>query len=96
VADCTDAPVACARARPRCDGLRRRPDGFDSQGRRLLAVDIADRARNQCIERKDGRTETVIDLPPGDPVATPTPMAPDGRQATAVAGKPLPFQVNGR
>jgi hypothetical protein len=59
-----------------------------------FAVDIAGRARNQRIELKDGRTETVIDLPPGDYVATPMLMAPDGKQL--LAGTPLPFQVNGR
>jgi hypothetical protein len=59
-----------------------------------FALDIAGRARNQRIEMKDGRTETVVDLPPGDYVATPLLMAPDGKQL--LAGTTLPFQVNGR
>jgi len=59
-----------------------------------FAVDVAGRARSQRIELKDGRTEALVDLPPGDYVATPLLMAPDGK--LLLTGSALPFQVNGR
>jgi len=59
-----------------------------------LAVDITGRGRAQRLELKDGRTETQVELPPGEYAATPVLLAPDGRPL--LAGNALPFQVNGR
>jgi Domain of unknown function (DUF4399) len=71
------------------------PAGSSAKDVGWFAVDVAGRARNQRIELKDGRTEALVDLPPGDYTATPVLMAPDGK-STLLAGTPLPFQVNGR
>jgi hypothetical protein len=76
-------------------GLGVAPAGSNVKDVGYFAVDVAGKARSLRVELKDGRTETILDLPPGDYQLTPMLQAPDGK--TLLTGTALPLTVgNGR